>query len=166
MSCLAEVGTTKLCPSCGEEKPLEDFYIHKSRKDGFSCYCKQCSRKKGRESRRKWRAANPDKMAAYNKKRRQDSLKRPGRHWKEYGIDFTPEEYDERLALQGNRCCICGRPSADFKKRLCVDHNHETGQVRGITCNYCNTVIGIIENKQDLIKKIEEYLEVWNGVPN
>ena len=158
------VTRTKLCSSCGKEKAYGKFYVQKNLKDGLSCYCKSCSKAKGKKNQRKWRTENPEKMAARNKKRQQDGLEKAGRHWKEYGIDFTPEEYEERLALQGNRCCLCGRPASDFKKRLCVDHNHDTGQVRGITCNYCNTVIGIIEGKQDLVKRVEEYLGVWNGM--
>lgn len=156
---------TKLCPACEQQKAYGEFYTNKRRKDGLSCYCISCSRIKGKEARRRWRENNPDRIAAFNKRRRQESLEKPGRHWKEYGIDFTPQEYGERLKLQGDRCCICERPASDFKKRLCVDHSHTTGLVRGIVCSYCNTIIGVIEDRQDLVTKIEDYLEAWNGMP-
>jgi hypothetical protein len=53
---------------------------------------------------------------------------------KTYGL--TSGEYDELLAAQGGKCAICrGRPRS---KRLAVDHNHDTGAVRGLLCSRCN----------------------------
>ena len=63
-------------------------------------------------------------------KTRQYYLKR------KYGI--TEEQYDYLLRKQEFRCGVCGRPSVGFKSRLCVDHDHSTGEVRGLLCNYCN----------------------------
>lgn len=64
-----------------------------------------------------------------------------------YGI--TLEEYEERYEAQGGLCAICRRPQAAPRKkpgkavrrpapRLAVDHNHDTGQVRGLLCANCN----------------------------
>lgn len=51
-----------------------------------------------------------------------------------YGL--TAEEYDALLVQQGGRCAICrSRPKS---KRLAVDHNHKTGEVRGLLCSRCN----------------------------
>ena len=45
-------------------------------------------------------------------------------------------EYERRLAAQGGGCAICGaRPKT---RRLHVDHDHKTGEVRGLTCYQCN----------------------------
>lgn len=54
-----------------------------------------------------------------------------------YGI--TPEEYYSLLKKQGNKCAICGKKSSKEGKRFAVDHNHKTGFIRGLLCNYCNT---------------------------
>ena len=65
---------------------------------------------------------------------------------KTYGLE--PGEYDALLALQGGRCYICGRKSPS--RRLAVDHDHETGQPRGLLCpdpeRGCNhKVVGPLE---------------------
>lgn len=50
--------------------------------------------------------------------------------------DITPEKYDEIFELQGRRCFICtNRPRT---QRLAVDHDHKTGEVRGLLCKRCN----------------------------
>src|SRR5438552_1390720 len=46
-------------------------------------------------------------------------------------------EYERRLKEQGGGCAICSRPPKR-NKRLCVDHNHRTGLVRGLLCSVCN----------------------------
>ena len=54
---------------------------------------------------------------------------------KRYGM--TPEELQGLIDTQGNRCAICqARPTE--ARSLCVDHDHETGRVRGLLCARCN----------------------------
>lgn len=54
---------------------------------------------------------------------------------KSYGI--TKEQYDKLYAAQGGRCAICRRATG-AARRLAVDHNHKTGEVRGLLCKPCN----------------------------
>lgn len=69
-----------------------------------------------------------------------------------FGI--TPEQYIEMLKSQGGRCAICRREPA--KINLSVDHDHDTGKIRGLLCPPCNrSVEWLIYNKE----KAEEYLE-------
>ena len=57
-------------------------------------------------------------------------------HYKKlYG--FTKEQAENHLKNQHGSCKICGKDA-----KLYVDHNHQTGKVRGLICNNCNTVIG------------------------
>lgn len=52
---------------------------------------------------------------------------------------LPPGGYAILLAAQGGRCAICReRPRAS---RLCVDHNHATGAVRGLLCDRCNHLL-------------------------
>ena len=68
-------------------------------------------------------------------------------------FDLTPPEWDRILAYQGGVCFICeeiipGHPH--------TDHNHKTGQVRGILCSVCNRALGKIEDPrwQKFLKKL------------
>ena len=65
-----------------------------------------------------------------------------------YGI--TEEQY---LELTVNGCQVCGR-----KERLCVDHDHATGNVRGCLCSDCNSALGFLKDSQDLVNKLSSYM--------
>lgn len=51
---------------------------------------------------------------------------------------LTEDQYVTLLALQGGRCAICRRPPKVGGRRLSVDHDHASGQVRGLLCFRCN----------------------------
>lgn len=59
-----------------------------------------------------------------------------------YGI--TVEQYDEMLAAQGGHCALCPWEPSDGKV-LAVDHDHETGRVRGLLCRGCNLALATFE---------------------
>jgi hypothetical protein len=68
---------------------------------------------------------------------------------REYGI--TPNVYWELYKKQNGVCGICGCKSTDVNSKtedtkLCVDHCHNTGKVRGLLCRKCNLALQVIEN--------------------
>ena len=71
--------------------------------------------------------------------------------WK-YGI--TLEDYRRMYASQQGRCAIC---LAEYSV-LSVDHDHETGAVRGLLCRDCNFAIGLLHDKADLADSAARYL--------
>ena len=73
-----------------------------------------------------------------------------------YGL--TPRDYDRLLAAQGNRCEICGTP-VEPGKRLHVDHDHETGKVRGLLCGNCNRGLGLYKDSPVYLANAITYLE-------
>lgn len=80
-----------------------------------------------------------------------------------YGI--TLEEYDRMFALQSGVCAICKQPENDaYKRRLSVDHDHETGKVRGLLCHQCNTGIGKFGDDIKRLLSAAKYLKLHEEI--
>jgi hypothetical protein len=77
-----------------------------------------------------------------------------------YGI--TIEQYDEMLARQDGVCAICRgeetRTMAGTVLALCVDHDHETGRVRGLLCHPCNMLLGFARDDEERLQAAVRYL--------
>lgn len=100
-------------------------------------------KKKIKAYQKEWSYKNKDRLLKEHFKNR---LKR------EYNL--TVEAFNQLLKQQKGRCAIC------FKKvRLCIDHDHKTGKVRGLVCFYCNTLLAVFDNKQ-LFKRMLKYTGV------
>lgn len=100
---------------------------------------------KGKIAECKYRASEKGRIAN-RKARRKCSLK------KLYGV--TLEQYDKMFVAQSGQCAICGQSELGY--RLCVDHNHKTGAVRGLLCHGCNLSLGHLE---DYVPELIVYLE-------
>lgn len=135
---------TKKCPNCGQVKPCGDFYVlNTGRSKGkLAGWCKQCSSTYNRTAHSNWKR----------------------NLYKNYNI--TPEQYDEMCERQNGVCAICGEPevmSNQFGvRRLCVDHCHNTGKVRGLLCARCNLAIGQINDSVELLDSMKAYLLMEN----
>lgn len=78
---------------------------------------------------------------------------------KKFGI--TESQYDLLYEKQAGTCAVCGRHSSAFKNRLSVDHDHYTGEIRGLLCINCNRYIVGRHRKDrgaDLLRMAYEYL--------
>ncbi len=65
--------------------------------------------------------------------------------------------YEEMLRQQCGLCAICGRFFDGYNEPL-IDHNHDTGEVRGMLCRRCNTGIGMLDHSPALLAVAMEYL--------
>lgn len=72
-----------------------------------------------------------------------------------YGL--TPESWRQLWDSQGQQCAICGAKD-NGKKRFHVDHDHTSGEVRGILCTTCNGGIGQLQDNPDIVFKAFVYL--------
>jgi hypothetical protein len=106
--------------------------------------CRECYRAR----KRRWYAENPEKARA--------AVRRP--YYRRYGI--TEEDFDRMFAQQEGRCGLCG---ASGPKRLQVDHNHSTGEIRKLLCWRCNIRVGHIEKDREMTFAVLEYLGWRNG---
>lgn len=78
-----------------------------------------------------------------------------------YGI--TLDQYNQLLKSQGGGCGICGKSPEDEGKALAVDHDHKTGEVRGILCSYCNHRRIGRHNDWTIVQKMADYLKTGTG---
>jgi hypothetical protein len=77
-----------------------------------------------------------------------------------YGI--SQEQYEARVARQGGLCAICNTKP---EKALCIDHSHATGQVRGLLCSNCNSMLGFSKDDPRRLAAGAGYLRVFGNDP-
>ena len=148
--------TTRVCKRCGETKPLTDFYEMRGCVDGRRPACKVCVNLTWNA----WRAANPERIkqtcARYyqNNKTRLLPKNREAGLKSRYGLPFG--SYDRMFDTQGGKCAICDEPHT--RGKLVVDHEHETGKVRGLLCYRCNNAIGFLGESHERIMRVIDYL--------
>lgn len=132
----------KNCSHCKKEKPSSEFSIRKRSPDGLQHWCKTCRK----INDHKFYIKNRERLKKSPKKQREAHLKSV------YGI--TLEQYDKMFETQNGVCAICSGINKDGR-RLFVDHDHKTGEIRGLLCYQCNSLLGRFEVHQE---KIIEFL--------
>lgn len=131
---------SRVCGACGERKDINKFGWssgHRYRKRT----CTTCLLAKQKQRV----AADPEYYRALGFAQ---NLKQ------NYGL--TVDRYNEIMTAQDGRCGICRE---EFTGRPHVDHDHATGQVRGILCFTCNTALGKFKDSVELLRSAISYLE-------
>lgn len=169
------------CRLCATEKPDVEFHVRRDtgrhRTDCIKCRANARDRwtaehpevrkraqkfyykrnKKAQSARaRAWAVANPQKVHATHLKRT-------------FGISSA--DYAAMLGKQHDCCAACGKPESVIDtrsgkiRRLHVDHDHRTGQVRGLICTRCNMATGFLQDDPIRADAIAAYLRAkTNGI--
>jgi hypothetical protein len=123
--------------------------------------CIKCREEKNKQAKiyyRKWHdeSMNPERTLRIKRRNRNATLKR------QYGI--TIDDFDKMFANQKGLCGICqnemtinSKRGWNGKQEACVDHDHQTGKVRGLLCRGCNLQLSMIEDTS-FRKKANQYL--------
>lgn len=82
---------------------------------------------------------------------------------KTFGVNYN--QYQIMLEQQQHRCFICGEKEIASGRILSVDHDHETGRVRGLLCTNCNTALGKLKDNVTFLEKAILYLQREYNVP-
>ena len=135
----------KECSKCKEVKNGVDFDMRRASKDGLTSQCTICLRVKSMKVRKD----NPESSRANNLKNR---------------FDMTIEQYNVIFLKQKGKCRICNNAETMKSlngeiKWLSCDHNHNTGKVRGLLCNACNTGIGKMGDSIKVLESAIKYLK-------
>lgn len=96
--------------------------------------------------RAQWRGSTAQRVRAlhYNRFRR-------------YGI--TSSQFDALFISQGKRCAVCRADKNRSKRGWTVDHDHATGNVRGVLCGPCNSALGLMQDSPLRLRQGAAYLE-------
>lgn len=147
----------KICCHCKVEKPLTEFYKNSAgNKDGLSSWCCVCTKQsaarrvaspEGKKYRRRYRKLYPKLVSAAIRKSRLKKV-----------YNLSTVEYEQLLHEQQSCCSICKTPAIKFTKPLCIDHDHQTGKVRGLLCHNCNLLLGNAHDNIDILHESIHYL--------
>lgn len=124
------------------------------------CRCADCRANKAKDTKndakaveraRLWIKDHPDARRGYNKRYRELT-------W------LT--KYNELRKTQEDCCAICSSKTSvgtmSNGNKLCIDHDHITGKLRGLLCGACNIGIGHFNDKPELLIKAANYLRSFN----
>ena len=171
----------KKCCKCKQSLLLNCFTKDRSSNDGISRRCKTCAsetrkqyapqrrayarkayrenpvfNKRAKESAKQWREKNREKYRKWQADHRQENREK----YKEknllrlYGIDRNG--LDKMWNQQSGRCACCNTELT--KQAWAIDHDHNTGQVRGLLCNSCNLGLGMFSDSVIVFLKAARYL--------
>jgi Recombination endonuclease VII len=110
-------------------------------------WCRACKAEYGKMSRRRYAERYPFRVVRAKIRRR----------CRKYG--FPVSEYIDLFVRQHGCCLICGEKTM----ALVIDHDHETGVVRGLLCVPCNKALGLFRDDPTRIQQAVYYL---TGVAN
>jgi hypothetical protein len=150
------------CIGCGANKLPAEFYpcTSKKSKRGHEARCKACWNARDKA----WRQNNAVSAKGYReryKKNNRDriaALTRKSALKQRYGI--TPDQYDAMMLNQGGCCAIC-KTASGTRRKLCVDHCHQTGKVRALLCDKCNSGIGAFKDDPALMIRAAEFVMAY-----
>ncbi len=122
------------CNECKKIKSEQYFHKNSHNKNGYDGKCKECRLKYIHTDKYKERQRNYDLYRKYK---------------------IYEEDYQKLLKLQNNKCAICDKIVVG---RLYVDHCHETGNIRGLLCQTCNSGLGLLGDKTENLIRALNYL--------
>lgn len=109
---------------------------------------------------KRWQQENAGRLNAYrreyNKRPERKASERAGYLRRKYGL--TLEDYERMFEAQAGVRAICGEARPE-ERTLHVDHDHETGVIRGLLCFRCNQAIGSLQEDHDVFQAAADYLD-------
>jgi hypothetical protein len=159
MSQIIPLSSRQYCFACKTWKFRAEFYerdMHKTK-----AQCRECTNTKARA----YAKANRAKVLAYKKAHGHTvqpsglTRNKEGKLRTTYGLSASA--FNDMLKAQGFKCGCCGGPFAsnNHKRPMHVDHNHQTGKVRGILCGGCNLILGHAKDSIEVLQRAIFYLQ-------
>ncbi|MCK5016767.1 MAG: hypothetical protein KAS32_06805 [Candidatus Peribacteraceae bacterium] len=108
---------------------------------------------KYRKRRAEYKKTERGKRAELRYRRTESSKKRCERNRLKYLYGITPEQREAMVVSQEGKCGICKK-----KKKLDIDHCHETNRIRGLLCGSCNRAMGLLKDNTSFLLNAIKYL--------
>lgn len=173
----------RACRTCKIAKPPSGFYKD-SRYPKGDIHCADCRRAKvkkwrdaniekarlvskisnaknptrAREAARRWHIENRERHLAYMAHRRKFFNDAIVSSKLKTAFGITLADYNTVLSAQGGVCAICGKTPEQNKRRLAVDHCHNSNKVRGLLCGNCNRGIGYFKDSIQFLQTAIKYI--------
>ena len=119
---------------------------------------KELNPEKSKELSKIWRINNPEKSKESCKKWSKNNPDKKRNNYLKTKYCITLDEYNNMFIEQEGNCKTCGSHQTELKTRLCVDHNHTNGEIRGLLCDNCNKSIGLLKEDIKTLENIIKYL--------
>jgi hypothetical protein len=149
---------------CGRCKVWADHGTNSARKGGLSSHCRVCAKefyyihrdKRLKEKSDKWfKDVDKSRKDHNNKYHTNKSSIRDKYLLRTYGISLS--DFNKLKDMQKDACAICHIIPTES---LCVDHNHDTGEVRGLLCKPCNVGLGNFRDDPVKLTNASNYLKL------
>lgn len=146
---------TKWCGACLQFRPVAQFHSHRKTFDGRQTRCKFCQA----VNHETWRRKNLSHVAKKLREKRAEDPERFRDYERRHNYGLAPGEFQKMLAGQNHQCAICRTDSPAPRSNFAVDHDHETGIVRGLLCTNCNIGIGNLKHSETILLAAVSYLK-------
>jgi len=145
----------RTCPGCKVSKHIMEFAKDRSSKNGLQVYCRVCTAKK----HKRHRDAHPEKYkSTITKVRKYANAQEANRErMLKNKYNINTQIYEDMLFGQSFKCAICNN---DFenRKKVKIDHCHNSNKVRGLLCNGCNLALGHVKDNVEILSRMITYL--------
>lgn len=155
----------KVCKTCQTSKPFAEFNRRSASRDGLARVCKECDADRKKQDILQYPEKHREKRRQRHERNLEQNIlnERLGTFRRKYGV--SRELYDELFDQQQGRCAICQMEALSRhgpKGTLRIDHNHETGAIRALLCNCCNTALGMFHDDIALVRIAVDYLRRYD----
>ena len=135
-------------------------YVKRPRPIIISAEQMEQRRLRAKETRRLYRQRNRERFLEYDRNRPREKYRRDT--LRKYGL--TVDQFNALVAEQNGVCVICKTfEPTSVHPRLCVDHDHKTGSIRGLLCSKCNGGLGNFRDNIEYLQTAIEYLKRYSS---
>jgi hypothetical protein len=156
-------GYCSWCKECHAKQSLDYYRRNREKVAKYASARAKLPEVKARRRviQKRYAKKHPERVAASNKAWRESNRVKVKEqlynNWLKRNYGITRIEYEELLRSQDGRCAIC-RTLPTTQRRLAVDHDHDTGKIRGILCDQCNVGLGNFRESAAMLKAAAVYI--------